>query len=1176
MSSHIDPPRGVFTLPTPCESSNPFWEVIKLSTSKHFILQRTIASSSNNNTILRGVFSTIHNVLDTNASPFRILFQPEINGHSMQVAVSKSQKVIEDAWKWIEDNLDKGLLKLDNVAEKVEFVVTKINSLVTRQDRGTDEVSEDQEIRNASRTFRQVFNLASTERLVSFYSCAYRGIQQGWMYISENYLGFHSVILGMETKLFIELKDIQSLVKEKSKRGIVSDSIKIITKDGNETYDLLVQLTNLSMERILKNATLEPAPGFIYDIENFGESLRPNTPLTPDPPLSPMIPPLKKNLEDQKRDKEFQILYNLPITEHLMQECTCEFVMPETKEVYVGKLQLSEGYLTFESTDKKPCSLVLPLYTVQRVERLYSKTHAFALSISNWHKMKLLFQINMPKTSIEKFCMVLRDNLKDQVRLMKSLKSFLNTCFSETLLSDSKKEESSSLVGLGLAFGFPGDVKKQRDRYKTKLWTEYMQSNGRNLTLIKLPDFQKLVRAGLPNRLRGEMWELCSGAMYLRFINEGLYDKLHQDYSGKSSISTEEIEKDLNRSLPEYPAYQKPEGINRLRRVLTAYSWKDPELGYCQAMNIVVSALLIYMSEEQAFWILSVLCDKMLPGYYSTSMYGAILDQKIFDHYVQMKMPSLYSHFQSVDVQLTVACFPWFLSLYINSMPLNYAFRVLDCFFMEAILKVNKKELLGITDDGAFINVLKNYFSTLDKPAHPDNKNPKIREITKFNELMVVASKEFESITTESLIELRKTYQLKVVHNIESFTKRSIIRNLQNTLKFSKEDISIIYDKFSTAQFYGKQKNDSRNDSRMNLSTFYSFLGSIADWAKLDDDELINNNNDTVLRDNQGHRVVGYKIINKLFEYFDKSSSGGVSLQDVVLGLGEIKFGDILSRIELFFNLHDTNKDGYLSKEEILQMSESLLFIFRFRKDDENLGSVSNFTKNAFIKSYSEKPLNLDDSDTPSTEDDDDTVLSLPLFREVTLSDEYLENFFDTGFAATFQLVEPVEERQKGLGREIFNSLMTDGMKFASLFGKRTTDRRKTHNVYQSQSPMGSSLDVRSSSCLDVRTSSSRRDSDLWYRRRSNSHESPGLLVVTRSSSPDSFISIESGRSTSGVRRSLSPGSFISTEDDDDRFSIQEVERLLDEFHDESDAKSINGSIMSNHERDLTDDSTNG
>jgi len=54
------------------------------------------------------------------------------------------------------------------------------------------------------------------------------------MYISENYLCFYSFLLGIETKLLIELRDIRDLVKEKSKRGMISDSIKVITKDGQE------------------------------------------------------------------------------------------------------------------------------------------------------------------------------------------------------------------------------------------------------------------------------------------------------------------------------------------------------------------------------------------------------------------------------------------------------------------------------------------------------------------------------------------------------------------------------------------------------------------------------------------------------------------------------------------------------------------------------------------------------------------------------------------------------------------------------------------------------------------------------------------------------------------------------------------------------------------------------
>lgn len=126
------------------------------------------------------------------------------------------------------------------------------------------------------------------------------------------------------------------------------------------------------------------------------------------------------------------------------------------------------------------------------------------------------------------------------------------------------------------------------------LFTNAPTENGRNATLIRQPTFHKLIRVGLPNRLRGEVWELSSGSFFLRLRSPKLYTETLSKFSGQESLAIDEIEKDLNRSLPEYPGFQSEEGIGRLRRVLTAYSWINVEIGYCQAMNIVVAALLMY------------------------------------------------------------------------------------------------------------------------------------------------------------------------------------------------------------------------------------------------------------------------------------------------------------------------------------------------------------------------------------------------------------------------------------------------------------------------------------------------------------------------------------------------------------------------------------------------------
>ncbi|CAO3684807.1 unnamed protein product [Umbelopsis ramanniana] len=936
MATNLPPelPKDCFTIPTQIDIAiNLFWETLKENDS--FILQRIKARK---NALFRGMMGTIQNVFDTKQPPYRILYRRGASTICIQIAVAETEKQIEAAWAWVQENLAPKVVVLDTASEKEEWVATKINSIVTRIDAGTDEISIDENVRNASRSFRQTFDIASTEHLVNYYSAAYhtkRFTSQGWLYISENYIAFYSFLLGIETKLLLELKDIQDIKKEKSKRGVFSDAIKLITKDKqeyffsnlfkrDEVYETLIQLTGLAMQRLLKNTSLGSSPGAeiitISETEDMAPTEKEIAAIKslPTTEVQKLVQPLKMNLAMQKQNELFRIHFRLPASENLNYEVPATY-LPEKKEEeekpvgngnqppdatdFTGRLSLSEAYLTFQCLEKqKTLEFVLPLYTVRRVERLNGKSQIYSLKMVTWHQSVHVFNLSGQKVQCEQFCEVLKHNLKNQIKHMKDLKQFLATCESEALLSDDEaKAEETVPGGLGLVFDFPGDPKKLKDRSKMKLWKQYLQANGRNLTMMHASNFPKLIRVGLPNRLRGEIWEACSGAMYLRFMNQGQFQNLLETYKDKMSLSVEEIEKDLNRSLPEYAAYQTSEGIDSLRRVLTAYSWKDPELGYCQAMNIVTSALLIYMSEEQAFFTLSILCDDYLPGYYSTSMYGALLDQLIFEHLLETTMPILHEHFKKADIQLSVACLPWFLSLYINSMPLLFAFRVLDCFFMEgpkilfqiglAVLKINGAELLKATDDGAFMHILKNFFASLDDPIYPNADTAKARSLTKFNELLLVAYRDFHIVTDTSIRQLRQTHQLKVVAGIESFTKRSAIRNLDDSADLTKDELGVLYDKYYNAVYYD-QKQGERSDARMNYVTYERFMGSVANWAKFTAKDR------TPERDVQLR--IGQNFMTRLFEYIDIKKMNGITFQDVVSGIGHIVRNGPWSRLNSF------------------------------------------------------------------------------------------------------------------------------------------------------------------------------------------------------------------------------------------------------------------------------------
>uniref|UniRef100_A0A671QPG3 TBC1 domain family member 9-like n=1 Tax=Sinocyclocheilus anshuiensis TaxID=1608454 RepID=A0A671QPG3_9TELE len=754
----------------------------------YFILQKRKGHGDGGGGLAGLLVGTLDVVLDSSArvAPYRILYQTPDSLVYWTIAHGSSRKEVTENWEWLEQNLLQTLSIFENENDITTFVKGKIQGIIAEYNK-SHEIREDDDtdkFKEAIAKFGKLFVMPEEEKLVNYYSCSYwkgKVPRQGWLYLSINHLCFYSYLLGKEAKLVIRWADVTQL--EKNATLLLPDMVRVSTRCSEHVFFIFLNIneTFKLMEQLANIAMRQLLDNKGFEQDRCLPKLKKKSPKK--------VSALKRDLDARAKSERYRALFRLPKDEKLDGHTDCTLWTPFNKMHILGQMFVSTNYICFTSKEETICSLIIPLREVTIVEKADScNVLPSPLSISTKNKMTFLFA-----------------NLKDRDFLVQRISDFLQQTTSKIYF---ERE-------------ITGSLSSSDDEVGTTIPLASL------LSLLKLKSRQ------------GELWLLFSGAINEMATHPGYYEDLVEKSMGKYNLATEEIERDLHRSLPEHPAFQNEMGIAALRRVLTAYAFRNPNIGYCQAMNIVTSVLLLYAKEEEAFWLLVALCERMLPDYYNTRVVGALMDQGVFEELAHVHVPQLYDCMQSAVV-------------------------VVDCFFYEGIkvifqlalsvLDANIHQLLGCKDDGEAMTILGRYLdnvtnkdSTLPPIPHlhsllTDNGDPH-PEVDIFK-LVRISYEKFGSIRADVIEQMRFKQRLRVIQAIEDTTKRNVVRTIMTETPFSIDELEELYTLFKaehlTSCYWGSTSNPmSRHDPslpyleqyRMDLEQFKVLFALLFPWA---------------------------------------------------------------------------------------------------------------------------------------------------------------------------------------------------------------------------------------------------------------------------------------------------------------------------------------------------------
>jgi hypothetical protein len=609
--------------------------------------------------------------------------------------------------------------------------------------------------------------------------------------------------------------------------------------------------------------------------------------LDPDASRSPKASPgvlrmNKAQLDVAKKNQEFRRLFRVPDEVIKVYWGSVQ----RYSRLFVGKMYISENFCCFHAGDEdtKFVTIVLPWKYVQTIEKhttmlgfvhngikFYTETEEFPFFSSARDEIYEMAE----KLRLER---IAYNEKRAELSRITLINHDAWTLDAERLIAKEYQDEQADLKAM---------------------WNKSFKKHGAWPIMSFTRALDRRVRKGIPDDYRGHLWQMLSGSLHSLEANPGIYPELLMQQRNNEKEEIDQIERDITRSLPSHPFYKgHGEGTNLIRNVLLAYSRRAPQIGYCQSMNIIAATLLLYMSEEEAFWLLCTICEDIVPDYYNKQLLGSIIDQQIFTQLVSIYLPEIDEHLKKLGLPIEALSLPWFMCLFIGYLPWQATLRVLDCVFFTrdpmtllqfglAILELNQEAILSHNDGEDVTIVMKDFACDVD-------------------DLINTAFRRFGDLPFDKIAEMKNKQKFLALKHIEATTKRDQEDLFKmHKKKFKPHEVTEICERFDASVKQGESKGFAVNRMHF-IELLHHYLPNLA----MQQGTFINRN----------------ELDELLFQYASKREGKQVEFRDFVNVMAHVWRGDLVEKFRVCYRLY-FDEEAKIDRNHLLKILKTLYSI---------------------------------------------------------------------------------------------------------------------------------------------------------------------------------------------------------------------------------------------------------